>query len=136
MPDLTITALLAASLIFASSAALKPGRADDVHLAGLGRERGKGKRRGRRGEIDDAIRLRKQRPGIAGQLDAVLGQACQHARVPADQRRTRVFQRARKREFLAVGDRLDQRAAHPPAGAGDHEPHLGHGFNSRNVAWV
>ena len=39
----------------------QPGRADDVDLAGLGRERGEGNGRGRRGEIDDAVGLRQQR---------------------------------------------------------------------------
>ena len=63
-------------------------------------------------------------------------EAGQRAGIPADQRRTRVFQRAREREFLAVGDRLDQRAAHPPAGAGNHKPHVGHGVsNCRGIAW-
>ena len=65
--------------------------------------------------------------GVAGELDAVLRQAGERAGVPADQRRARVFQRAGERKSLAVGDRLDQRAAHPPAGAGDHQPHVGHG---------
>ena len=42
LPDLTITARLAALLIMASSAARQAGGADDVHLAGLGRDRGIG----------------------------------------------------------------------------------------------
>ena len=36
---------------------------------------------------------------VAGELDAVLAQAGQHAGVPADQRRARVFQRARQRKI-------------------------------------
>ena len=100
-------------------------------LPALAASAAKPTRRHRRGEIDDAVGLRQQRPCVAGQFDAVLGKAGQHACIPADQRRARVFQGARKRKLLVVGDRLDQRAAHPPAGTGDHKPHLGHGSISK-----
>ena len=71
LPDLTITALLAASLIFTSSAALSRW-CQDMRLAGLGRERGEGNGGNRRGEINNAVSLCQQRRGIAGQLNAVL----------------------------------------------------------------
>jgi hypothetical protein len=105
-------------------------RAHDMHLPCLGREPGKGDGRHRRGEVDDAVSLCKQRRGIAGELDAILRKAGEDAGVPAKQRRTRVLEGARKRKILAISNRLDQRAAHPPASAGDLEPHLGHRSNS------
>ena len=113
------------------SAAVRPGGADDVHLAGLWR-------RARRDLIVAAGTVKSMMPSALSSngphrpvsLMSVLGHARQRAGVPADQRRARVFQRTRQRKILAVGDRLDQRAAHPPAGAGDQEPHFGHGSNS------
>jgi len=112
------------------------GGADDVHLAALSGESREGNRCRWRGEIDDAVGLLQERRGVARKLDAVLRQAGQHAGIPADQRRARVFQRTGQRKILVIGDRLNQRAAHPPAGAGDHKPHFGHGTSSKLAARV
>src|SRR5215470_3800125 len=68
-----------------------------------------------RGEIDDAIRLVNQRGRLARELDAILGRAGQRARVPADQRRARVFEHAGERKTLDVGNSLHQRAPQAPA---------------------
>ncbi len=100
--------------------------ADDVDLLRLGGERGIRHRRSRNGEVDDAVGLVEDLGRIARQLDVVFAEACQRAGIPADQRRARVFQRARQLAALIVGDRLDQRAPHAPAGTGHHQPHLGH----------
>jgi len=49
--------------------------ADDVDLAALGRERGKGDRRRWRGEVDNAVGLGEQRRRVTAELDAVFGKA-------------------------------------------------------------
>src|SRR5581483_5940922 len=98
-----------------------------MDFPGLCRERCKFERGARRGEVDNTVRLGEQWRSVAGQLDAVLGKTGKHARIPADQRRAGVLEGARKLKLPAVGDRLDQRTAHPSAGAGDHKPHFGHG---------
>ena len=51
----------------------------------------------------------------------------QLAGIAADHRRARRLDRAREHEALGLGDGLDQRAPHAPAGAGHDQPHVGHG---------
>ena len=95
------------------------GGADDVHLAGPWR-RARQRRRVAAGTVKSMMpsALSSSGAGIAGQLDAVLGQARQHAGVPADQRRARVFQRARKRKALLSAIALTSvRPIRPPAPA-------------------
>ena len=100
LPDLTITAVLAASLILASSAALKPVVPMMCTLPALAASAAKATVADRRGEIDDAVGLVEQRRRVAGELDAVLRHAGERAGIPADQRRARVFQRAGERKAL------------------------------------
>ena len=45
----------------------------------------------------------------------------------AEQRRARRLDRTRKDETFGLGNRLDQRPSHAPAGAGHDQPHVGHG---------
>ena len=101
-----------------------PGGADDVHLAGG--ERRERERRLRHGEVDDAVGLGDQRRGVGRERDAVVAEPGQLPGVLADQRRARAFERARQRQARRLGNRLDQRAPHAPAGAGHDKPHVGH----------
>ena len=59
-------------------------------------------------------------------IDAVRRQAGEHAGILAEQRRALAFRRAGERQARRLGDRLDQRAPHAPAGAGHDQPHVWH----------
>ena len=67
-------------------------------------------------------------------LDAVGAEAGKLAGVAADHRRAGGFDRARKRDALGRRDGMNERAPHAPAGAGNHQPHVGicrrHGYSS------
>ena len=97
LPDLTTMAREVTLLITASSERRKPGGADDVNQAALGGDRDIGDGRGRHGEVENAVGIRRQRPQIGRQLDAVGGQAREHAGILAQQLRTGRFQRAGER---------------------------------------
>ena len=66
--------------------------------------------------------------------DAVGGEARQHAGILAEQSARPRLDRARQRQAGSLGDRLDQRAPHAPAGAGHDQPHVGHCF--RSFRWL
>ena len=89
-----------------------------------------------------AIRAAWNDPSIAG-LVAVRGgygsaqvlplldpaearQARKHAGILSQQRRACALKRTHKHKPAGFGDRLDQRAPHAPARAGDDQPHVGH----------
>ena len=101
------------------------GGADDVHDAGGGGELRQGERRGRDGEFDQAVGILQQRRDVARNFDAVGAKARELAGIAADHGRTRRLDRAGKRDALGRRDGVDQRAPHTPAGAGDHQPHVG-----------
>ena len=103
LPDLTITAVFAASLIFASSAALKPVVPMIWTMPAFAASAASATRGRRRGEIDDPVGLAPtMAPHPPASLMPFSPQSGKRAGVPADQRRARIFQRAREREVLAV----------------------------------
>ena len=68
----------------------------------------------------------QQRRDIADDLDAVRPEAGKLAGIAADHGGARRLHGAGQRQALGRGDGMDERAAHAPAGAGDHHPHVGH----------
>ena len=82
------------------------------------------------GEIQNAVGIGRQRPQIGRELDAVFGQAREHAGILAEQRGTRRFQRAGQHGARRFRDDARQRAAHPAAGPRNDQTHVGHGSTS------
>ena len=68
-----------------------------MNQAALGGDRDIGDGRARHGEIQNAVGIRRQRPQIGRQLNAVGGQAREHAGILAQQFRAGRLQRAGER---------------------------------------
>ena len=82
---------------------------------------------GRNGEIDEAVGVRSSGAGSVGDRDAVLPRPASSPESRPISGGARRLDRAREHEPLGLGDGLDQRAPHAPAGARHDQPHVGHG---------
>ena len=101
-----------------------PRGAHDVHDTGRSRELRQGDGRGRNGEFDKAVGIAQQRRDVARNLDAIGAQPRELAGIAPDHGRARRLDGARKRDALGRRDGLDERAAHAPTRARDHQPHV------------
>ena len=80
--------------------------------------------------------MREQRRDVGRHLDAVGAETGQLAGIAPDHGRAGRVDGARDHRAVGGGNRLDQRAAHAPAGAGHDQPHIGHGSVSRCDAGI
>ena len=101
------------------------GSADDMDDAGGRGQLGEGERRRRDGELDQPVGVFEKRRNVADDLDAVATEPGKLAGIAADHRGVRGVDGAGQRQPLGLSDGMDQRAAHAPAGAGDHQAHGG-----------
>ena len=106
----------------------KAGGADDVNEAAARRLRGEEHGRRGNGEVENAVGLGEQRLDLVGHQDAVHAEAGQFAGVAPDRGGAGRFRGADEDGPFAVGNSLDQGAAHPPPGTGHDQPHRGHEF--------
>ena len=126
LPDLTITARLAASAISFSFSPESPvvpmtwtsplratSSARATVAAGMVKS-------------SSPSALASKRLDIGGHLNAVLAEPSQLAGIAADHRRSRRVHRAHQRRAVDRRDGMDERAPHAPAGAGHDQPHVGH----------
>ena len=100
--------------------------ADDVDQPRPRRELGKGERRCRRREVEEAVGLGEQWRDLGADRDVVLAEPRQLAGIAPDHRGARRLDCAGERHARRCGDRCDQRAPHAPAGAGHDQPHVRH----------
>ena len=136
MPDLTIVARLAAFAISASSAAEWPVVPMTWTMPAAAVSSAKRSvAAGVVNSINPSAPLQERRD-IADDLDAVPPKAGELAGVAADDGRIRGFRRSDKRNALGRGNGMDQRTPHAPAGAGDHQPHVGICSSHCTRLWV
>ena len=111
------------------------GGTDDMDEAALGGDRDIGDGSPRHGEIEDAVGIGRQRPQIGGKLDAIFGEAGEHAGILAEQLGARRFQRAGQYRARRLRDDARQRTAHPAAGPRNDQAHVRHSSSSsRGIA--
>ena len=125
LPDLTITARLRRLRDLASSSAECPVV---PMMCTLPAAQQLGKRRCVAAGMVKSIRpsaLGEQRLGVGAELDAVGGRARPARRRPGRSAASPAPRARPRAQALGLGDRLDQRAPHAPAGAGHDQPHVG-----------
>ena len=128
LPDFMIAVFFAASAIFASSAADMPVVPMMCTSLRLGGERRELHGRGRNGEIEDAVGRERQRAHSLvtitrfGGRPASTPESCPSSGEPSPSVAPASITPRR------LGDRLDERAPHAPAGAGHDQPHVSHGI--------
>ena len=105
---------------------IESGRADDGRDP-LARARGEVRQRAVRArEVDEDVGARERRIDVGGDRDAGDAPAGSRPRRDPTAGLPATSSAAREREPRLRQHRLDQRAAHPAAGAGDGDPDVGH----------
>ena len=105
----------------------EPGGAEYVDDAGLRGQRRQFDRIGRRGEVDQGLRVRDRRQGIVGQRHAQTFCRRQHSGVGAEIGMAMTAPARRSTSYpLKSRDGRDERLAHPSAGAGHDCAYLFH----------